>query len=82
MPWHVGEILDICHGSVYARCSAPAYRNGVIHDARPPVEGAQGSSLIQHLGHVARRDDVWYVANGWLHCYRYGAEHAQIERQR
>jgi hypothetical protein len=63
--------------------SAPdRYRNSVIHDARPPVEGVQGSSLIQHFGHVARRKDVWYVANGWLHCYRYVAEHARVERQR
>jgi hypothetical protein len=57
------------------------YRNSVIHDARPPIEGVQGSSLIQHLAHVARRPDVWYVANGWLHCYRYVAEHAQVTRQ-
>ena len=54
------------------------YRNSVIHDPRPPVEGAEGSSLIQHLAHVARRPDVWYVPNGWLYCYRYVAEHAQV----
>lgn len=66
----------------YAMWHPDRYRNSVIHDARPPVEGVQGSSLIQHLGHVARRKDVWYVANGWLHCYRYVAEHARVERQR
>ena len=41
----------------------------------------QGSSPIQHLAHVAHRKDVWSVANGWLHCYRYVAEHAQVVRQ-
>ena len=65
----------------YAMWHPDRYRNSVIHDARPPVEGAQGSSLIQHLTHVARRPDVWYVPNGWLHCYRYVAEHAQVVRQ-
>lgn len=54
------------------------YSNSVIHDPRPPVEGVQGSSLIQHLAHVAHRKDVWYVANGWLHCYRYVAENAKV----
>ena len=66
----------------YAMWHPDRYRNSVIHDARSPVEGVQGSSLIQHLGHVARRKDVWYVANGWLHCYRYVAEHAQVEPHR
>ncbi len=65
----------------YAMWHPDRYQNSVIHDTRPPVEGIEGSSLIQHLGHVARRKDVWYVANGWLHCYRYVAEHARVDRQ-
>ena len=65
----------------YAMWHPDRYRNSVIHDPRQPIEGAQGSSLIQHLAHVAGRHDVWYVANGWLHCYRYVAEHAQVVRQ-
>ena len=66
----------------YAMWHPDRYRNSAIHDARPPIKVIQGSSLIQHLGHVARRNDVWHVANGWLHCYRYVAGHAQVERQR
>ncbi len=62
----------------YAMWHPDRYRNSVIHDPRPPVEGTEGSSLIQHLAHVARRPDVWYVANGWLYCYRYVAEHVQV----
>jgi len=38
----------------------------------------QGSTLVQHLAHVANRKDVWYVANGWLYSYRYVAENAQV----
>lgn len=62
----------------YAMWHPDRYSNSVIHDPRPPVEGVQGSSLIQHLAHVAHRKDVWYVANGWLHCYRYVAENAKV----
>jgi hypothetical protein len=65
----------------YAMWHPDRYRNSVIHDARQPIEGKQGSSLIQHLAHVAGRRDVWYVPNGWLHCYRYVAEHAQVVRE-
>lgn len=62
----------------YAMWHPDRYRNSEIHDSRPPLEGVQGSSLMQHLAHVAHRQDVWYVANGWLHCYRFVAEHAQV----
>jgi hypothetical protein len=62
----------------YAMWHPNRYSNSVIHDPRPPVEGVQGSSLIQHLAHVAHRKDVWYVTNGWLHCYRYVAENAKV----
>ena len=62
----------------YAMWHPDRYSNSVIHDPRPPVEGVQGSSLIQHLAHVAHRTDVWYVSNGWLHCYRYVAENAKV----
>ena len=33
---------------------------------------------MQHFTHVANRHDVWYVANGWLYCYRYVAQHAKV----
>jgi len=65
----------------YAMWHPDRYRNSVIHDPRPGIDGVQGSSLIQHLGHLANRKDVWYVANGWLYCYRYVAEHADVQRQ-
>jgi len=65
----------------YAMWHPDRHSNSGIHDARQPIEGGQGSSLIQHLAHVAGRHDVWYVANGWLHCYRYVAEHARVARQ-
>lgn len=68
-------------GIFYAMWHPDRYRNSVVHDSRPPIEGVQGSSLIHHLEHIARRKDVWYVANGWLYCYRYVAEHAQVVRQ-
>lgn len=65
----------------YAMWHPDRYSNSVIYDARQPVEGVQGSSLIQHLSHIAHHEDVWYVANGWLYCYRYVAEHAQVTSQ-
>jgi hypothetical protein len=65
----------------YAMWHPDRYQNSVIHDVRPPVDGIQGSSLMQHLAHVAHCKDVWYVPNGWLHCYRYVAEHAQVVQQ-
>ena len=67
-------------GIVYAMWHPDRYQNSVIHDTRPGVDGLQGSSLIQHLGHVANRKDVWYAANGWLYCYHYAAEHARVEK--
>ena len=33
---------------------------------------------MQHLAYVANRNDVWYVANGWLYSYHYVAENAQV----
>jgi hypothetical protein len=68
-------------GICWAMWHPDRYVNSVIHDARPPIDGAQGSSLIQHLAHLSHRKDVWYVANGWLQSYRYVAEHAQVARQ-
>jgi hypothetical protein len=68
-------------GIFYAMWHPDRYRNSVIHDPRPGLEGVQGSSLVQHLGHVARRKDVWYVANGWLYCYRFVAEYARVEQR-
>ncbi len=76
--------FDEVHGAgqiFYAMWHPDRYQNSVIHDVRPPIEGVQGSSLVQHLEHLARRTDVWYAANGWLHCYRYVAENARVERQ-
>lgn len=74
---HVREAGGIC----YAMWHPDRYRNSVLHDPRPGKDGEQGSTLMQHLRHVAHRKDVWYVANGWLYCYRYVAEHASVIRQ-
>jgi len=68
-------------GIFYAMWHPDRYANSVIHDPRPGVDGVQGSSLMQHLGHIANRKDVWYVANGWLYCYRYVAEHVRVDRR-
>jgi len=65
----------------YAMWHPDRYQNSVIHDSRPPIEAVQGSSLVQHLAHIAGRKDVWYVANGWLYCYRYVAQHARVVRE-
>jgi hypothetical protein len=54
----------------------------VLYDPRPGIDGRQGSTLIRRLAHVADRKDVWYAANGWLHSYRYVAEHARVVRGR
>ena len=62
----------------YALWHPDRFRNSVIYDPRPGVEGKEGSTLMQHLAHVAHRKDVWYVANGWLYSYRYVAENAQV----
>jgi hypothetical protein len=40
--------------------------------------GRQGSTLMQHLAHVANRKNLWYVANGWMYSYRYVAERARV----
>lgn len=69
-------------GICYAMWHPDRYLNSVVHDPRPGVDGVQGSTLIQHLGHVANRPDVWYVANGWLYLYRYVAENASVSVQR
>ena len=52
----------------------------VLYDARPGVDGVAGSTLMQHFAHVAKRRDVWYVANGWLYSYRFVTEHAEVSR--
>ena len=64
---------------LYAMFHSDRYRNTVIYDPRPGVDGEQGSSLMAHLGYVSGRPDVWYVANGWLYSYRYVAERLVVE---
>jgi hypothetical protein len=68
-------------GIFYAIWHADRFRNSVLYDPRPGIEGVEGSTLMQHLAHVANRKDVWYVANGWLYSYRYVAEHAACSRR-
>lgn len=68
-------------GICYAMWHPDRYQNSVIHDPRPGRDGVQGSTLMRHLAHVANRQDVWYVANGWLYCYRYVAEYATVTSQ-
>jgi hypothetical protein len=65
-------------GIFYALWHPDRFQNSVVYDPRPGVEGKEGSTLMAHLAHVANRKDVWYVANGWLHSYRYVAERAKV----
>jgi hypothetical protein len=77
----LNEGFDRVHeagGIFYALWHPDRFLNSVIYDPRPGVEGERGSTLMQHLGHVANRKDVWYVANGWLYAYRYVAENARV----
>jgi hypothetical protein len=67
-------------GVFYALWHPDRFRNSVVYDPRPGIDGQQGSTLMQHLAHVANRKDVWYVANGWLYSYRYVAEHVQVAK--
>jgi hypothetical protein len=77
----LNEGFDRVHeagGIFYALWHPDRFLNSVIYDPRLGVEGERGSTLMQHLGHVANRKDVWYVANGWLYAYRYVAENARV----
>ena len=65
-------------GIFYALWHPDRFLNSVIYDPAPGVDGVRGSTLVQHLAHVANRKDVWYVANGWLYSYRYVAENAVV----
>jgi len=65
-------------GIFYALWHPDRFRNSVLYDPSPGEDGARGSTLMQHLTHVANRKDVWYVANGWLYSYRYVAENARV----
>ncbi|MDD4872664.1 MAG: hypothetical protein PHR77_19100 [Kiritimatiellae bacterium] len=65
-------------GIFYGLWHPDRFKNSVIYDPRPGVEGKEGSTLMHHLAYVANRKDVWYVANGWLYCYRYVAEHVKV----
>jgi len=62
----------------YALWHPDRYQNSVLYDPRPGADGVQGSTLVQHLAHVARHKDAWCVANGWLYCYRYVVEHGSV----
>jgi hypothetical protein len=83
--WHVEELnaaFDRTYqagGLFYALWHPDRFRNSVVYDPRPGIDGLQGSTLMTHLAHVANRKDVWYVANGWLYSYRYVAEHARVQ---
>ena len=65
-------------GIFYALWHPDRFRNSVLYDPSPGVDGVHGSTLMQHLAHVANRKDVWYVANGWLYSYRYVAQNARV----
>ncbi len=65
-------------GIFYGMWHSDRYSNSIIHSTDTPVEGVSGSSFMQHLAHVANRNDVWYVANGWLHAYRMVAQNARV----
>lgn len=66
-------------GIFYAMWHADRYKNSVLYDASPGVDGVAGSTLMQHFAHVANRPDVWYVANGWLYSYRFVFQHAKVQ---
>jgi hypothetical protein len=77
----LNEGFDHIHdagGIFYALWHPDRFLNSVVYDSRPGVEGVRGSTLMQHLAHVANRKDVWYVANGWLYSYHYVAENARV----
>ncbi len=38
----------------------------------------EGNFYEQHLSHIARRDDVWYVPNGPLYAYQDVVEHTTV----
>ena len=65
-------------GVFYALWHPDRFKNSVIYDPRPGIDGRQGSTLMQHLAHVANRRNLWYVANGWMYSYRYVAERARV----
>lgn len=65
-------------GVFYALWHPDRFKNSVIYDRRPGLDGRQGSTLMEHLAHVANRKNVWYVANGWMYSYRYVAERARV----
>jgi len=69
-------------GVFYALWHPDRFKNSIIYDPRPGIDGQQGSTLMQHLTHVANRKDVWYVANGWMYSYRYVAENARVSAGR
>lgn len=80
----VAELNDafdkVCQagGIFYALWHPDRFRNSVVYDPSPGVDGVHGSTLMQHLAHVANRKDIWYVANGWLYCYHYVSENARV----
>jgi hypothetical protein len=47
-------------GIFYALWHPDRFRNSLLYDPRPGIEGVQGSTLMQHLTHVAHQKDVWY----------------------
>jgi hypothetical protein len=65
-------------GVFYALWHPDRFKNSVIYDPRAGIDGQQGSTLMQHLAHVANRKNLWYVANGWMYSYRYVAERARV----
>jgi hypothetical protein len=81
----LNDAFDKVHragGLFYALWHPDRFRNSVLYDPRPGIDGVRGSTLMQHLAHVAGRRDVWYVANGWLYSYRYVAENASVRSGR
>jgi len=65
-------------GIFYALWHPDRYSNSVLYDHAPGVDGRRGSTLMQHLTHVADRKNVWYVANGWMYSYRFVAENVGV----
>jgi hypothetical protein len=85
--YHAADVADLnrrfdevveAGGVFYALWHPDRFKNSVIYDPRPGIDGQQGSTLMAHLAHVANRRNVWYVANGWMYSYRYVADRARV----
>jgi peptidoglycan/xylan/chitin deacetylase (PgdA/CDA1 family) len=69
-------------GELNAKFDEVYGRGGIYHFMSHPMWLDYGPQQFyqQHLKHIARRKDVWYVPLGPLYAYRTGREHVQVSR--